>query len=156
MAERSDTELLEELLSREQRLLSAYEAALRRDAIDPSLGETLRAHEREHVRALEQTLARAGRRNPRASVPSAELTAALRDRDAFTRYAKELEDETVGFYVEAAAGVRVAYLTRFGEGVLPAPQSRYQQGDIVHAMMRVDSTADVGRVLAKPPAKESE
>jgi trk system potassium uptake protein TrkA len=58
--------------------------------------------------------------------------------------------------VEAASGARVAYLTRFGEGMLPAPDSRYQQGDIVHAMMRVDSTAEISRVLAKPPAKESE
>jgi rubrerythrin len=112
MAARSDTETLEDLLAREQRLLSAYEAALRRDAIDASLGETLRDHEREHVRALEQTLAGAGRRNPRATVPSPELTAALRDRDAFAQFAKELEDETVGFYVEAAASVRDAELRR--------------------------------------------
>ena len=49
MAERSDLELLEDLLARENRLLSAYEAALRRDAIDAALGESLRDHEREHV-----------------------------------------------------------------------------------------------------------
>ena len=36
MAERSDVELLQDLLTREHRLLSAYEAALRRDAIDPA------------------------------------------------------------------------------------------------------------------------
>jgi hypothetical protein len=112
MAERSDVELLEELLARESRLLSAYEAALRRDAIDAALGETLRAHEREHVRAIEQTLARAGRRNPRASVPPPELTAALRDRKSFALFAKRLEDETVGLYVEAAASVRDPALRR--------------------------------------------
>jgi hypothetical protein len=112
MAGRADTELLEDLLAREQRLLSAYEAALRRDAIEASLGETLRAHEREHVQALEQTLARAGRRNPRASVPSPELTAALRDRDAFARYALELEDTTVAKYVDAAANIRDPALRR--------------------------------------------
>jgi hypothetical protein len=66
----------------------------------------LRDHEREHVRALEETLARAGRRNPRASVPSAELTAALRDSDSFARYAMRLEDETVGMYVEAVPAMR--------------------------------------------------
>ena len=110
MAARSDTETLEDLLAREQRLLSAYEAALRRDAIDPALGETLRDHEREHVRALEQTLAGAGRRNPRASVPSAELTAALRDREEFAHYAMQLEDETRALYGEAAATVRDADL----------------------------------------------
>ncbi|MCG2624169.1 TrkA family potassium uptake protein [Arthrobacter sp. I2-34] len=58
--------------------------------------------------------------------------------------------------LEAATGVRVAYLTRFGEGMLPAEDTRYQQGDIVHAMMAVDSTAEISRVLAKPPVKESE
>jgi hypothetical protein len=112
MAARADTETLEDLLAREQRLLSAYGAALRRGAIDPTLGESLRDHEREHVRALEQTLASMGRRNPRASVPSPELTAALRDRDSFAQFAKDLEDETVGMYVEAAASMRDPELRR--------------------------------------------
>ena len=112
MADRSDTELLEDLLAREHKLLSAYEAALRRDAIDAPLGETLRDHEREHVRALEQTLARAGRRNPRASVPDARVTAALRDPDAFARVAIELEHTTVEMYAGAAATVGDANLRR--------------------------------------------
>ena len=112
MADRRDMELLEELLAREHRLVAAYEAALRRDAIDASLGETLLAHEHEHVRALEETLAHAGGRNPRASVPSPELTAALRDRDAFTEFAKELEAETVWLYVQAAASARDPELRR--------------------------------------------
>jgi len=112
MAARSDVEQLEDLLAREQRLLSAYEAALRRGAIDATLGESLRDHEREHVRALEETLESTGRRNPRASVPSPDLTEALRDRDAFAQFAKELEDETVGMYAEAAAGVRDPELRR--------------------------------------------
>jgi uncharacterized protein YigA (DUF484 family) len=112
MAARSDVELLEDLLAREQRLLSAYEGALRRDAIDPALGETLRDHEREHVRALEQTLAGSARRNPRASVPSAELTAALRDRDSFAEFAMRLEDETRALCGEAAARMRDADLRR--------------------------------------------
>ena len=104
MAQRSDLELLEDLLARENRLLSAYEAALRRDAIDPALGGLLRNHEREHVRALEQTLA--GRaRNPRAGVVPPELNAALRSRDSFGRYAIGLEDETVAAYTEASASI---------------------------------------------------
>jgi len=44
MAQRSDVDLLQDLLAREHRLLSAYEAALRRDAIDPALGRLLAAH----------------------------------------------------------------------------------------------------------------
>jgi len=112
MADRRDTERLEELLAREHRLVAAYEAALRRDAIDASLGETLLAHEREHVRALGETLARSGGRNPRASVPSPELTAALRDEESFMDFAKALEDETVALYVEAAASARDPELRR--------------------------------------------
>ena len=38
-------------------------------------------------------------------MPSPELTAALRDRDAFARYALELEDATVAEYVDAAAAI---------------------------------------------------
>ena len=60
MAGRSDVEVLEDLLALENRLISAYEAALRRDAIDAALGETLRDHEREHARAIEQALRRRG------------------------------------------------------------------------------------------------
>lgn len=58
--------------------------------------------------------------------------------------------------IETATGVRVAYLTRFGEGVLPGREASYQQGDIVHAMMQVAATDDISRILSSPPAKESE
>jgi rubrerythrin len=107
----ADVDMLEDLLARENRLLSAYEAALRRDAIDRTLGEQLRDHEREHVRALEQVLA-GGRRNPRATVPEPELGAALRTRASFARYARDLEDETVAAYEEATASLRDAGLRR--------------------------------------------
>jgi Ferritin-like domain len=106
MAERSDVDRLEDLLALENRLLSAYEAALRRDAIDVALGELLRDHEQEHVRAIEQALRHAGRRSPRASVPSPDLTAALRSRESFARFARELEAEAVASYAEAAAAIR--------------------------------------------------
>jgi hypothetical protein len=106
MAERSDVDLLEDLLALENRLLSAYEGALRREAIDMALGETLRDHEQEHVRAIEQALRHAGRRSPRASVPSPELTEALRSRESFARYARELEAQAVATYAEAAATIR--------------------------------------------------
>jgi len=106
MAERSDVDLLEDLLALENRLLSAYEAALRRGAIDLALGETLRDHEQEHVRAIEQALRHAGRRSPRASVPSPDLTAAVRSRESFARFARELEADAVASYAEAAAAIR--------------------------------------------------
>jgi len=106
MAERSDLELLEDLLALEHRLLSAYEAALRRAVIGAELGEALRDQEREHVRAIEQALAGAGRRNPRASVPLPELGAVLRNQDAFLRFALDLEDEAVAAYTQTAAAIR--------------------------------------------------
>lgn len=57
--------------------------------------------------------------------------------------------------IEKAADIRIAYLTRFGEGVLPTPGTSYQEGDTIHAMLRVDRSAEVAHVLAKAPAKES-
>ena len=110
MAERSDVELLEDLLTRENRLVSAYEAALRRDAIETRLGAWLRDHELEHARAIEQALAGRGERNPRATVPPPELTAALRGFESFARYAIDLEGQTVAAYTETAASIRAAGL----------------------------------------------
>jgi rubrerythrin len=106
MAERSDAELLEDLLAREHRLLSAYEAALRRGAIDGSLGESIVAQEREHVAALQKTLGSGADRNPRATVPSPELTRALGSRAAFARFAERLEASAVTAYAEASAAMR--------------------------------------------------
>jgi rubrerythrin len=106
MAGRSDVDMLEDLLALENRLISAYEAALRREAIDVSLGETLRDQEQEHARAIEDALRHAGRRSPRASVPAPELTGALRSREAFARYALDLEAEALSSYTEAAAAIR--------------------------------------------------
>ena len=110
MAERSDVELLEDLLTRENRLVSAYEAALRRDAIEARLGAWLRDHELEHARAIEQALGGRGERNPRATVPPPELTAALRGFESFARYAIDLEGQTVAAYAETAASIRAAGL----------------------------------------------
>ena len=70
----------------------------------------------------------------------------------------DLHPEWVGHPVssiEKVADVRVAYLTRFGEGMLPAAGTSYQDGDTVHAMLRVDRTSEVAHILAKAPAKES-
>lgn len=57
--------------------------------------------------------------------------------------------------IDKAAGIRVAYLTRFGEGLLAEPGLAYQEGDTVHAMLALDRSAEVARVLAKAPAKEA-
>ena len=56
--------------------------------------------------------------------------------------------------IEKTAPVRVAYVTRFGEGIVPVAGTSYQEGDTVHVMMRLDDTSEVARLLATPPAKE--
>ena len=71
----------------------------------------------------------------------------------------QLNDEWAGHAltdIEEAAGVRIAYLTRFGEGILPSAQSSYQQGDVVHAMMRIEDINEISSVLASPPLTEEE
>ncbi|MFC0580885.1 potassium channel family protein [Micrococcoides hystricis] len=50
--------------------------------------------------------------------------------------------------LEAEAGIRAAYLTRFGEGVLVRADTRLQQGDILHAMVPIATMADVDRLLS--------
>ena len=105
MPDRADGERLERLLAIEERLIAAYEAALRRDAIDPELGELLLGHEREHAAALRRAL-EGSDRNPRASVPSPELTAALRSHSEFARFAAQLERTASEAYAAAAAAMR--------------------------------------------------
>jgi trk system potassium uptake protein TrkA len=53
--------------------------------------------------------------------------------------------------VERAAGVRVAFLTRNGEGTLPEPGTVVQEGDLVHVAVAVERLADVERIFAAPP-----
>jgi rubrerythrin len=101
----ADVAELERLLSLEQRLESAYRAALERDAVERGLGETLLDHEREHVRGLEQALRNRGGREPRATVPLPQAGAAFADRRAFARFALGLERRTVATYVSVLAGL---------------------------------------------------
>jgi Ferritin-like domain len=112
MTSRSTVDVLEDLLATEARLIAMYEAGLRRGVVDPALAQPALDQEHSHARALEQTLARGGTRNPRASVPAPELTAALRSRDAFARYALDMETEATASYVDAAATIRDAGLRR--------------------------------------------
>ena len=106
MAARSDVDILERLLSTEHRLISMYEAGVRSDVVDAGLAGQLLAQEREHVRGLERALSRAGRRNPRATVPSPALTGALASRTAFGQFALDMEAEALARYVDAAVTIR--------------------------------------------------
>ncbi|MBD4676297.1 potassium transporter TrkA, partial [Xanthomonas citri pv. citri] len=40
--------------------------------------------------------------------------------------------------VESTVGMRIAYLTRLGDGQLPRPGDRLQEGDVLHAVYPVD------------------
>lgn len=53
--------------------------------------------------------------------------------------------------IEEVAHVRVAYLTRLGEGSLPTPDTVYQEGDLLHLMIPRERLHDVERVLDDPP-----
>jgi trk system potassium uptake protein TrkA len=53
--------------------------------------------------------------------------------------------------IESATSSRVAYLTRLGEGVVPTPETVYQEGDLVHVMIRESDVPEAESVLAAPP-----
>ena len=53
--------------------------------------------------------------------------------------------------LQEEAGVRVAFITRLGEAILPDSQTVLQEGDLVHVMMRTDEVAQVEAVFAKGP-----
>jgi trk system potassium uptake protein len=53
--------------------------------------------------------------------------------------------------LEEDAGVRVAFLSRMGEGVLPGPDTVIQDGDLVHLVIRWADAAAVEARLAKGP-----
>jgi trk system potassium uptake protein TrkA len=54
--------------------------------------------------------------------------------------------------VEDEGGIRVAYLTRLGEGLLPTTDTVYQDGDLVHVVSYADDLDRVGEALSTPPA----
>ncbi|MBE9500470.1 potassium channel family protein [Streptomyces sp. AA1529] len=53
--------------------------------------------------------------------------------------------------LQEEAGVRIAFLTRLGEAILPTSQTVLQEGDLVHVMMRCDEVARVEEVFAVGP-----
>ncbi|MBT2378888.1 potassium transporter TrkA [Streptomyces sp. CB00316] len=55
--------------------------------------------------------------------------------------------------LQEETGVRVAFLTRLGEAILPTSQTVLQEGDLVHVMMRTDEIAKVEETFAEGPEK---
>ncbi|RKS77637.1 trk system potassium uptake protein TrkA [Motilibacter peucedani] len=56
--------------------------------------------------------------------------------------------------LEQESGARVAFVTRFGEGVLPTADTVVQDGDLVHVVMRESEVAHVESVFARGPQQE--
>ena len=54
--------------------------------------------------------------------------------------------------LEDATGARIAYVTRYGDGILPTPTTVLQENDTVHVLMRADTSALVERLLTSAPA----
>lgn len=53
--------------------------------------------------------------------------------------------------IERAAALRVAFLTRLGEGLIPDDGTVLQDGDLIHVMLRDDELKNVEAVLARSP-----
>jgi trk system potassium uptake protein TrkA len=53
--------------------------------------------------------------------------------------------------LEEASGARVAYVTRYGDGVLPTPATVMQENDTVHVLLRADESMLVERTLTNAP-----
>ena len=53
--------------------------------------------------------------------------------------------------LEAAAEVRVAYVTRLGQGLVPVRGTVHQDGDLVHVMVPDEHAEAAAAVLASPP-----
>ena len=53
--------------------------------------------------------------------------------------------------IEAATGARVAYITRYGDGVLPSADTVLQENDVLHVLQRVEDADAVERVLGAAP-----
>ncbi|MFF8386158.1 potassium channel family protein [Streptomyces kanasensis] len=53
--------------------------------------------------------------------------------------------------LQEETGVRVAFLTRLGEAMLPTSQTVLQEGDLVHVMMRTDDVEKVEAAFAHGP-----
>ncbi len=53
--------------------------------------------------------------------------------------------------IQEVAGARVAFLTRFGEGLLPVADTVLQDGDLVHVILRDDAADVVEAAFAKRP-----
>jgi trk system potassium uptake protein len=52
---------------------------------------------------------------------------------------------------EAAAGVRIPFITRLGNGIMPTADTVFQEGDLIHVAMTVADSGAVEQIFAKGP-----
>ena len=55
--------------------------------------------------------------------------------------------------LEAATGARVAFLTRYGDGVLPGPTTVLQESDVVHLLLQATELSKVERIATHVPTE---
>jgi len=53
--------------------------------------------------------------------------------------------------LEAATGARIAFVTRFGDGMLPTPTMVIQEHDLVHVLLLTDDMPRIERILTRTP-----
>lgn len=56
--------------------------------------------------------------------------------------------------IEEVTGARIAFLTRLGDAMLPAPGTVLQEGDLVHLLIPDQSIEQVAELMAAPPGQE--
>jgi trk system potassium uptake protein TrkA len=57
--------------------------------------------------------------------------------------------------IEGVAGVRVAFVTRFGEGVLPSNDTVFQEGDLLNVIVRDKDADKATSTLGKAPEESN-
>ena len=68
-----------------------------------------------------------------------------------------MNEEWVGrpvLELEAAAGCRVAFIVRFGTGVLPGPDTAVQAEDTIYVAAVSGTVSDVTAAAAAPPQED--
>ncbi len=55
--------------------------------------------------------------------------------------------------IEAAAGTRVAFISRLGEALIPGPGTVLQQGDVIHVIAKESDLEQIASVFAKVTAR---
>ena len=70
-----------------------------------------------------------------------------------------LHEEWIGHrirWIGEKTNTRIAFVTRYGEGVLPEPDTVLQDGDLLHVVMRAEDKEGVEDLLRVPPKEANE